>query len=98
MILELAAKNNIPVLQLAGLNLIPQKYAISIARLVGGSSIKILGIERFFLQAGEAEPDMGGIADFSDVTTIEQSVVETINFLQDLGEHDDVYIEFTLDM
>ena len=94
---EIAADAGIEIVHRCGLVLVPQKSGLILIDKFRQLGVKIVGIERFILHEEEVEPDIGGIADFSAVTTAQQSIIESVRFLRSMDDCEEAYLEFSLD-
>ncbi len=59
------------------------------------AGVLILGVEGFYLNNAQVRPEMGAIADFSQIKDSKDSVLEARSFIEAAGRPD-MFFDFTL--
>jgi hypothetical protein len=92
---ELARNAGIPIRFVGGLTLVQGTNASAFVDALAAAGVRILGVEGFEVEGSEVRPDMGLIADFSEVIDPGQSASEARRFIQ-AAARPDVFFEFTI--
>lgn len=59
------------------------------------AGVRVLGIEGFLIREDSVVPDMNVIADFSDISSASESILEARRFIKDVLRHG-LMLEFSL--
>lgn len=86
--LTLAIPAGIDIRESGGLELVPFAEASSFLDACAAAGMLVLGIEGFNFDGGEVRPDMNAIADFSQLTDSEGSVLEARSFIEAVGRQE----------
>jgi len=75
----------IGIREVGGLQLVAFADARAFLDACVAAGVLVLGIEGFYFENGQVRPDMGAIADFSQMTSSEESVLEARTFIEVVG-------------
>ena len=84
--LALGRQAGIDVREVGGLQLVALADVRTFLDTCVAAGVLVIGIEGFRLESGQVRPDMGAIADFSQVTDSEESVLEARSFIETVGQ------------
>lgn len=93
--LALGRQAGIGIREVGGLELVAFADARSFLDACVAAGVLVLGIEGFYLDSGQVRPDIDAIADFSQMTDSEGSVVEARSFIEAVGRPEMLF-DFTL--
>jgi hypothetical protein len=88
----IAREANVPVHHVGRSALIARDDAEAFLRACAEARGVVLGIEGFHVVGERLEPDMGWIADFSDLDDVDESLTESRSFLA--GAPSDLFFDF----
>lgn len=92
---KIAHQHGIRMMKYGSLNLIAAEDANKILDAFRSERIQVLGIEGFYLRNKSAIPDMDAIADFSELYSVSESIIEAKHFVNNLHQSG-ILFEFTL--
>ena len=93
--LALARRAGIGIREVGGLELVAFADTRFFLDACVAAGVLVLGIDGFYFDNGHVSPDMGAIADFSQMTNSEASVLEARSFIEVAGQPEMLF-EFTL--
>ncbi len=91
----LGRQAGIEIWQVGGLRLVSFADAQIFLDACLAARVLVLGLEGFTVDGGQAQPNMNAIADFSQLTKCEQSVLEARAFIETTGRPEMLF-DFTL--
>lgn len=86
--LAMGRQARIGILEVSGLQLVALADAQTFLDACVAAGVVVLGIEGFRVDRGRVRADMDAMADFSQVTNSEESVVEARSFIEAVGQPD----------
>jgi hypothetical protein len=84
--LALGRKAGIEIREVGGLQLVALADARAFLEACEAAGVLVLGVEGFRLDSGQVHPDLGAIADFSQLTDSRESVLEARSFVEAVGQ------------
>lgn len=84
--LALGRQAGIDIREVGGLQLVAFADAWTFLDACVDAGVLVLGIEGFRLDSGQVRPDMGAIADFSQMTNSRESILEARSFIETVGQ------------
>ena len=93
--LTLGRRAGIGIREVGGLQLVAFADARAFLDACVAAGMLVLGIEGFYFDNRQVRPDMGAIADFSQMTNSKESVLEARSFIDAVGRPEMLF-DFTL--
>lgn len=93
--MTLGRQAGIDIREVGGLQLVALADAWAFLDACVAAGVLVLGIEGFYFDNDQVRPDMGAIADFSQMANSEESVLEARSFLGAVGRPEMLF-DFTL--
>lgn len=93
--MTLGRQAGIGIREVVGLQLVAFADVRAFLDACAAAGVLVLGIEGFYFDSGQVRPDMGAIADFSQMTDSKESVLEARSFIEAVGRPEMLF-DFTL--
>lgn len=93
--ITLGRQAGIDIREVGGLQLVAFADARAFLDACVTAGVLVLGIEGFYFDNAQVRPDMDAIADFSQMTSSEESVLEARSFIEAVGRPEMLF-NFTL--